>query len=133
MKVVLDTNVLLAAFAFGGISRAIVDVCIQSHDIILSEHILTEVHRNLREKFNHTQAMADDRIKTLREMATIVSPSEVPSNACRDSTDLAVLGTVVASRSDCLVTGDKDLLILGNFDGCTIKTPRQFWQSLGQD
>ena len=132
MNVVLDSNVLVAAFGFGGICRAIVDVCIDSHRLVFSEHILAEVHRHLREKLSHTDAMADERVSFLREVARIVSPVAVAPDACRDPDDLPVLGIVLGGQADCLVTGDKDLLDLNEFSGCPILSPRQFWKRLGQ-
>ena len=132
MNVVLDSNVLVAAFGFGGICRAIVDVCIDSHRLVFSEHMLAEVHRHLREKLSHTYAMADDRVSFLREVAQIVSPVAVVPDACRDPDDLPVQGTVLAGQADCLVTGDRDLLDLTEFSGCPILSPRQFWKRLGQ-
>ncbi len=130
MNVVLDSNVLVAAFGFGGICRAIVDVCIDSHHLVCSEHILAEVHRHLREKLGHTDAMADERVTFLREVAYIVSPVAVAPDACRDPDDLPVLGAVLAGRADCLVTGDKDLLDLAEFSGSSILSPREFWKRL---
>ena len=44
--------------------------------------------------------------------------------------DLPVLGTVLAAKADCLVTGDNDLLALGEFSGHAILSPRAFWQLL---
>lgn len=132
MNVVLDSNVLVAAFGFGGICRAIVDVCIDSHRLIISEHILAEVRRLLRDKLNHTDAMADDRVSFLREAAHIVVPVALAPDACRDPDDLPVLGTVLAGQAECLVTGDKDLLGLTLFSGCPILSPSQFWKRLGQ-
>jgi len=130
VRVVLDTNVLVAAFGFGGICRAIVDVCVHSHRLVLSEHILREVHRHLRGKLDHPSPMADQRLLLLREIGEIVAPLPVAADACRDRDDLPVLGTVLAAKADCLVTGDKDLLDLGEFSGCPILSPRQFWQRL---
>ena len=69
MRVVRDTNVLIAAFGFGGICRAVVDVCIDSHKLILSEHILVEVRRHLRGKCRHAPSMADQRVSLLRPTA----------------------------------------------------------------
>jgi uncharacterized protein len=132
VKVVLDSNVLVAAFGFGGICREIVDVCIGSRQVVCSEQILGEIHRHLRQKFNHTDAMADERVFFLREVAQIVSPVAVASDACRDPDDLLVLGTVLAGQADYLVTGDKDLLDLAEFSGSPILSPRQFWERLGQ-
>lgn len=43
MRVVLDTNVLLAGVATHGLCEALLILCYQSHDVVLSEHILGEV------------------------------------------------------------------------------------------
>ncbi len=51
MKVVLDTNVLLAAFGRGGVCREVVEACLLVHRIQLSEFILSEFRRKLVEKF----------------------------------------------------------------------------------
>jgi predicted nucleic acid-binding protein len=48
VKVVLDTNVLLAAFAARGLCEAVFEACPASHEIILSDHILGELQRHLR-------------------------------------------------------------------------------------
>ncbi len=130
MRVVLDANVILAAFGFGGICRSILDVCIDSHDLILSEHLLAEVHQHLQDKLHHNRSVAEDRVAILREAAIIVLPAEVPADACRDPNDLPVLGTMVAGHVDCLVTGDQDLLSLGQYGGREILSPREFWTRL---
>jgi uncharacterized protein len=130
MKVVLDANVLVAAYGFGGICRAIVDVHIDLHEIVLSEPILGEVHRNLKDKFHHSTPMADDRVSLLREAATIVAPAAVQPAACRDPDDLPVLGTASSGEANFLVTGDRDLLDLKRFGKCEIVSPREFWRRL---
>ena len=130
MRVVLDANVILAAFGFGGICRSVLDVCIDAHDLILSEYLLDEVHRHLQDKLHHTPSMADGRIAMLREAAVVVPPGDVPADACRDPDDLPALGTMVAGQADCLVTGDQDLLLLKQFDERPILSPREFWMGL---
>ncbi len=132
MRVVLDSNVLVAGFAFGGICRAIVDVCIDSHELIISEHILSEVHKTLVDKLGHSVVMADERINLLKQVAIVVSPSAISFDACRDPNDLPVLGTMLAGNADCLVTGDHDLLCLKQFGGRSVLSPREFWESLSK-
>ena len=51
MRVVLDTNVLPAAFGTRGLCEAVFQVCLERHEIILSGHILNEVRTNLTTKF----------------------------------------------------------------------------------
>jgi predicted nucleic acid-binding protein len=58
----------------------------------------------------------------------MVEPTEVPVAACRDSSDLMVLGTAIAGSAECIVTGDKDLLVIRNFGEVAILSPRAFYQ-----
>ena len=131
MKVVLDTNVLLAALATRGLCEAVFEACLASHEIVLSEHILGELRRHLRGKFRMPARQADAILAFLREQATVVSPAKVEAGACRDRTDLAVLGTALAAGADCLVTGDRDLLALKTFHGIPVLSPRAFHDRLG--
>jgi putative PIN family toxin of toxin-antitoxin system len=130
VKVVLDTNVLLAAFATRGLCEAVFAACLASHEIVLSEHILGELHRHLRGKFKVPPRQVDAILAFLRDNATVVTPAKVPANACRDRSDLAVLGTALAAGADCLVTGDRDLLDLKTFHGIPILSPRAFHDRL---
>lgn len=130
MRIVIDSNVLLAAFGHGGICRALLDVCIQEHSIYLSEYILEEVSRHLQTKFRHTAEQAEQRVRFLRDVTELVIPCEVPAGACRDADDLPVLGTALMARAEYLVTGDRDLLDLGRFVWCTVVSPAQLWQRL---
>ncbi len=130
MKVVLDANVLLSAFALGGTCRTVLEACITAHQLFASEFILDEFRRKLIDKFGMRQESADARVLFLRGEATLVQPLHVDGQACRDPGDVPVLGTAVAAGADCLVTGDKDLLTLGEFAGVAILTPRQFLDRL---
>jgi predicted nucleic acid-binding protein len=47
VKVVLDTNVLVAAFASHGLCEEVFEVCLTSHQIFVSKHILAELRRAL--------------------------------------------------------------------------------------
>ncbi|MCI2426382.1 PIN domain-containing protein [Candidatus Acetothermia bacterium] len=50
MRVVLDTNVIVAAFAARGLCAEVFEVCLTDHGIVLSEHILSEVAEKLIDK-----------------------------------------------------------------------------------
>ena len=130
MKVVLDTNVILAAFATRGLCESILDLCLDQHQIILSEPILAEATEHLVEKFKVPVTQIQGIVALLREHSVLVEPTEVPSNACRDQNDLPILGTLLAGGADCLVTGDKDLLVIKQFRKIPIMSPRQFYDSL---
>jgi putative PIN family toxin of toxin-antitoxin system len=130
MKVVLDSNVLLAALGARGLCEAVLAVCLESHEIVLSEHILGEVHRHLTTKFKVPARQARESIAFLREHCLLVKPGKVPARACRDADDLPVLGTILAAGADCLISGDQDLLTLREYRGVPIFAPRAFHDRL---
>lgn len=126
MKIVLDANVVVAAFASRGLCESIVELCLHSHEIVFCEELLDEILRNLRQKIKLPSGIVKDIGKLLREYANMVSPVPLTSDLCRDPDDVKILGLAVAANVDCIVTGDKDLLILEAFQGIPILTPRSF-------
>ena len=126
MRIVLDANVVVAAFAARGLCEAVFELCLDSHEIMLCEHLLAEIHRNLLAKVKLPKAGVDRIISLLRDNALLMVPRDLPTNTCRDATDIPVLGLALAAGADCIVTGDKDLLVLKKFKSIPILTPRDF-------
>ncbi len=131
MRLVLDTNVLIAAVVADGLCRDLVRVRLRSHAIITSEPLLKELRATLRGKF---KADADKLplVAALREEAEIVVPAVLSERVCRDKDDDVVLATAVAGKAQIIVTGDDDLLVLKKFRGVRILSPRQFLEVLDQ-
>ena len=50
MKVVLDANVLIAAFAARGLCEALFELCLEKHEIAASAALLEEVKEKLTAK-----------------------------------------------------------------------------------
>jgi putative PIN family toxin of toxin-antitoxin system len=130
VRVVLDSNVLLAAFGTRGLCDALLDVCLASHEVYICEPMLAELKDHLQDKFKMPSALAAERVEFLRAHASLVEPAAVPRSACRDPDDLMVLGTAVAAHADHIVTGDKDLLSLGKYEAVPIVSLRQFYDKL---
>ena len=126
MKIVLDANVIIAAFAARGLCESIMEVCLSEHEIVLSDDLFDEILRNLRLKIKLPTNIVDNICELLREHANISIPEPLASDVCRDPDDIKILGLAVASNADYIVTGDKDLLILKNFQGIPILNPRSF-------
>jgi len=95
------------------------------HEIVLSEFILGEFRRHLY-RFGYTSAEVDEAEELLRWKATIVVPVPLEPSVCRDADDVMVLGTAVASEATCIITGDKDLLVLRQFGSVKILSPAEF-------
>lgn len=126
MRIVLDANVVIAAFASRGLCDSILEYCLANHEIILSDHLLGEIRKNLRRKIKLPAPTISRIISFLRDNSTIFHPVLLSPDLCRDPDDIKVLGLSSAAKADYIVTGDKDLLILGKFAGIPIITPRAF-------
>ncbi len=126
MRIVLDTNVLIAAFIARGACHQLLEHCIRNHDLVTSQFILDEIREKLVEKFKYTSETADEVVRLLRSQMEVVSPTPLETPVCRDADDDNILATAVAGNGECLVTGDKDLLVLKQFQGIDILSPGDF-------
>ncbi len=98
---------------------------------ILSELELVLSRPHLAERLRLRGQTAAEVMRTYRAVVQIVEPAslELPP-ALRDPKDLPVLRCAVGARVDAIVSGDKDLLVLKEFAGIPILTPRQFLTSI---
>jgi len=78
-----------------------------------------------RPAFELTQRDIDRLATFLMLSARFVQPDQSVS-ICRDPKDNTLLECLLAARPSCLVTGDRDLLVLNPFQGIPIVTPRAF-------
>jgi hypothetical protein len=127
---VLDTNVLLAGIATHGICEGLLTLCYRDHSVLLSEHILDEVAEHYVSKFKATAEQSAIIVAVLRRQSEIITPAIIPIDAFDDPDDLPVLGTAVAGKAECLVTGDKKLLAMECYQGIPILSPRMFYDSI---
>jgi putative PIN family toxin of toxin-antitoxin system len=126
MRVVLDTNVLVAAFVARGVCGDVFERVIVDHELVLSPHIVSEFERVMTEKLRFDASRVERSIALLRRVARMVDPAPLAERICRDEDDDAVLALARSSGASCLVTGDDDLLILEIFEKVPIIRPRAF-------
>ena len=132
MRVVLDANVLIAAYAARGLCEAIVEWCIADDDIILTADILADVREKLIKRIKLPAEAAGKIESFLKNNAELVTPAAIDPTVCRDVDDIDVLGAARAAAADFIITGDDDLLVLGEFSGTKIVTPRQYWEAFSR-
>jgi uncharacterized protein len=138
VKAVADTNVLVSGLIWKGPSAFILDRgALRLFGLIASEEILAELEAvlsrpHLAEKLRARGRTVAEVMRTYRAVATVVEPAalEFPA-ALRDPKDLPVLSCAVSAKADVIISGDKDLLVLQEFAGIPILTPRQFLTSIG--
>ena len=126
MKIVLDTNVLLAALIARGFSHQLLEHCALRHTLFTSDFILEETQEKLIEKFGYSADLAAEAASVLRSRMKVVSASKLESPICRDPDDDNILAAAISGKCDCIITGDKDLLVLKQYKGRNIFSPRDF-------
>ncbi len=129
MILVLDTNVLFAAVATRGRCSDLLEACLATHHVVVSQPILNELQRHLIGKLKLSQSEVADYIELLSRHR-IVQPVAVDPDACRDPNDLMILGTAVAAGADMIVSGDQDLLVLQTFRDIRILSPRDAYEAI---
>lgn len=125
MRVVFDTNVVVAGVVAEGLCREILEIHALEHTAILSQVLWDELLATLRRKFDLTA----DQLPILglyRQHAEWCEPVPLPAVVCRDADDDWVLATAVAGDAAMIVSGDADLLTVERYAGIRILSPRQF-------
>lgn len=130
MKIVLDTNVLIAAFATQGLCHALVELCLDQQEIVMSKEILQEVDRALEKKLKVPPKIIKDAIDYLGEHSSVQKLRLPLRRISRDPSDDHVLALAEQSGADYIITGDEDLLTLKRHNKTRIVLPRQFWEIL---
>jgi putative PIN family toxin of toxin-antitoxin system len=129
VRVFLDTNVLVAAFATRGLCADVFRLVLAEHELLVSAALIEEVTRTLTKKIRVPDQVVREIVVFLRASASIVeSTPERPPIAVRDPDDVVILGEALSGGADVLVTGDKDLLVLGEVGALRILNPRGFWE-----
>ncbi len=129
MKLVVDTNVLIAGLAGEGLCRDIVKRRLPTCELFTSRALLDELVEKLTLKFNLTPDELP-LLKIYEAEASVIKPEPLPKQFCRDADDDEVLAVAIAAEAEMILTGDKDLLVLKQFQGIRILSPRQFVELL---
>ena len=129
MTIVLDTNVLVAALVAEGLCREVVHRAVRRRMLASSTRLLDELDSTLKRKFTITPATAAF-LKAFRHQCRLVEPLVLRKPVCRDADDDLVLATAVAAGAELIVTGDDDLLVLKEYEGVAIVSPRRFLERL---
>jgi putative PIN family toxin of toxin-antitoxin system len=130
MKVVLDTNVLVAAFATQGLCHALLELCVDQHEIMISHEILREVEAVLQRKLKVPPSVVKDTTDYLMNHASVQRPKRLAKQTSRDPSDDHILALSQLSQADYIIAGDGDLLALKTHGNTPIVLPRQFWEIL---
>jgi len=132
MRVVFDSNVLLAALLFpGGRGAAAVENVLDGvDDLVLSPPLIREVLSVLAKKFSRDREELSRVAVVLGEMGEIVNPSRRLS-VFRDDPDNRILECAVEGHAEAIVTGDKAMLAVGEYNGIRLITLTGYLETKG--
>jgi putative PIN family toxin of toxin-antitoxin system len=128
-KFVFDTNVFISAVLLdGSINALALDKGFEIGEVVVSDATFSEFTQVLfRAKFD--KYLTDERrlqVISKLEKDTRKLPVKTVITACRDPKDDKYLALAVDSQANCIVTGDKDLLVLHPFREISILTAKDF-------
>lgn len=130
MRITVDTNVLISALGWNGAEAAIIEMVLQSGlELCLSAQILSEFYRVVQyPKFGFSNEEIDGFIGRLLPNVFFVSPTQNIDAVPADPDDNKIIECAVAGKSSYIISGDKHLLHLREFEGIKILRASEFLQ-----
>ena len=120
-RVTADSNIYVSALVFGGKPLTLLELAIDGQiEIAVSDAIVEETLRIMRDKLKRTPDQLQKAEGYIGGITRRVTPTESIDAVPRDADDNRVLECAVAGGSDTIITGDDDLLRLGEFRGIRI-------------
>ncbi len=121
IKAVFDTNVYISALIFSGskAEEAYIHAIEGDIELYTSVSILTETAKKLREKFSWNDHNITAALKHISKVATVLKP-RIKLNILKDNPDNRILECAKEVNAHLIVTGDRHLLELKEFEGTGI-------------
>ncbi|MBS3061723.1 MAG: putative toxin-antitoxin system toxin component, PIN family [Candidatus Diapherotrites archaeon] len=127
MAVVLDTNVLISATFWPGASNHITLLAIeQKIRCFTSPEIMDEYSFILDRDFKQTKSEIEAKVSKVLSFHEVVNPGRRLEIVKDDPADNKIIEAALEAHADFIVTGDKHLLKIGEYNRIRIVTPKNF-------
>lgn len=130
MRVFLDTNVLVSAFASRGLCADVVELVLLDHDLVVGRQVLGELNKALMTKLKLLPARAKAIVDFVSGEAAQLIDHAASARVRADPADARVLGEALAAKAAVFVTGDAALIALRAIESMEIVSPRGFWEKM---
>jgi len=125
MRLVLDTNVYIAAFLNKGLAS---DILVLSQrgkvKLFVSHPIIKELEQKLQEKFGIDQKTCGEYVDLILQVATLVKPVKKISVIMADPADNVVLECATKAKAGLIISMDKHLLKIKSYKNIGIVHPK---------
>ena len=126
---VIDTNVVISVAVFSSLTPALsLKKMMSLGNLVFSEAVLQEYNETLSNNKFDKYISLERRLRFLETLTTQGSLIKItePIRLCRDPKDDKYLELAIACNAACIISGDKDLLVLHPFENIPILTPADF-------
>ena len=137
IKAVLDTNVLISGLIVAQSPPCqILDAWLEGLFTLVTSLYLVEELVHVLSYPRITERLRLDEEELVAILDALLSKAEVTSGRLhlpgitRDPKDDFVVACAKEGEADYIVSGDQDLLVLGEYEGIQVVTPRQFVEIL---
>ena len=126
-RITADSNIYISALNFGGKPLQVLELARTGEiELAISNAIITEISRILYQKFHWEPEDINDLVEQILDFCRYVQVDYTLDVVPADPDDNRVLECALKAGSDTVVTGDTDLLTLGEFRGINIQNPSDF-------
>lgn len=132
IKAVLDSTILVSAFlSRTGVSRELLQYVSQGGvEFYVSDQILAETERvlnygRLRTRYPYYDEDIASFLQLIASIAHVVNPLSTIEGVVRDPNDDMIVACAVEAQALYIISRDKDLLSLGNYEGIEVVSPEQ--------
>jgi putative PIN family toxin of toxin-antitoxin system len=131
IRAVIDTNIFVSGFLGKGPPHKVLEAwSAAKFKLVVSDEIVMEYESVLNRLLKHSPFLVNRTIESVSLHAEYVQPVPLNQKLCREPNEEIFISTAVAGRANCIITGDKDLLVLNPVMNVEVLTPRAFLQML---
>ncbi len=121
VKLVLDTNIILAGLLFQGAEFALLEFVEKGEAVIfVTEEILEEIdavlhYPRLSKHIIKSGLTIDKLLERIISLSHLVTGNKISINVCRDKKDNKFIECAIITKADLIVSRDEDLLVLKKY------------------
>lgn len=126
MITVIDSGVWISGLHFGGTPWEAIQKAVAIARIAVCDQVREEISQALTHKMAWRSERLNQTLAFYFDNALWVPISGRIRGVCRDPDDDAIIECAVNAKAELIISGDKDLLTLKQYDHIRIITPRQY-------
>ena len=128
MKILIDTNILISGLFFQGLPKILLnEIDFEKFEVCVNEEIISEYKEQIYKKILNSKYTLNEGLfeKFFEKLQKFERKSDL--KICRDPKDDKFLNCAIDAKAIYIVSGDKDLLTIGQYEGIEIVTAREFY------